>query len=185
MPGFTIHIAIAKQYMKKHKEEIKNEEEFIRGSIAPDLNEEMNGPAEDKSKSHFGKWGRYEVVTYLKEFLNDSIVDIQKDYWKGYFIHLLADHYFYNKEKFFKKEYNEMKKNNDKFYNDFDCLNKDLLEKYEIQPLENIKKYMGIHEGEPKYLKLDKIINFIEEISDMDIQDKIKIIEDKGMEGLE
>lgn len=185
MPGFTIHIAIAKQYMKKHKQEIKNEEEFIKGSIAPDLNEEMNGPAEDKSKTHFGKWGNYEVVTYLDEFLKNPTVDILKDYWKGYFIHLFADHYFYNQEKFFKKEYEEMKKNNDKFYNDFNYLNKGLLDRYKIEPLENIKKYMSIHEGEPKYLKLDKIINFIEEISSMNIQEKIKIIEEKGMEGLE
>lgn len=28
MPGFTIHIAIAKQYTKKHSTEIKNEEKF-------------------------------------------------------------------------------------------------------------------------------------------------------------
>ena len=184
MPGFTIHIAIAKQYIAKNETEIKNEEEFIKGAIAPDLNKEMNGPVEDKSKTHYGKWGRYEVVTYLDEFLNDSNVDISKDYWKGYFLHLLTDHYFYNREKYFKREYEEMKKNNDKFYNDFDCLNRGLIEKYEIQPLENIKKYMGIHDGEPKYLKQDKIIDFIEEISNMNLQDKIEIINQKGMEEL-
>lgn len=36
MPGFTIHIAVAKEYIKKHKDEIKNEEEFIKGIIDPD-----------------------------------------------------------------------------------------------------------------------------------------------------
>ena len=185
MPGFTIHIAIAKQYMKKHKEEIKNEEEFIRGSIAPDLNKSLDGPAEDKSRTHYGKWGHYEVITNINEFLKDSRVNMEEDYWKGYFIHLLTDHYFYNKEKFFKREYEEMKRNNDKFYNDFDCLNKGLIEKYKIEPLENIKKYMNKHDGEPKYLKEPKMIEFIEEISDMSIENKIEIIEQKGMEGLE
>ena len=29
MPGFTIHIAIAKEYAKKHKNEINSMEEFI------------------------------------------------------------------------------------------------------------------------------------------------------------
>ena len=184
MPGFTIHIAIAKQYIKKNKEKIKNEEEFIKGSISPDLNKKMDGLTEEKSKTHYGLWGRYQVETYINEFLEDVNVDINEDYWKGYFIHLLADHYFYNKERFFKKEYEDMKKNNDKFYNDFDCLNKGLIEKYRIEPLENIQKYMNMYDGEPKYLKLDKIVKFIEEISDVNIQDILNIIKQKGMDGL-
>ena len=72
MPGFTIHIAIAKQYMKKHPSEIKNEDEFIKGVIAPDMNARLDGPAEDKSENHYGKWGKYEVETHLDEFLNIS-----------------------------------------------------------------------------------------------------------------
>lgn len=36
MPGFTIHIAIAKEYAKKHEKEIKSMDEFIEGTIAPD-----------------------------------------------------------------------------------------------------------------------------------------------------
>ena len=184
MPGFTIHIAIAKKYAKKHPSEIKNEDEFIKGVIAPDMNEKLDGPAEDKSKNHYGKWGRYEVETHLNEFLNDAEIDIEQDYWKGYFLHLLTDHYFYNKEKYFKKEHQEMVANNDRFYYDYDCLNKMLIEKYEINILDNIKKYMNMYDGEPKYLKEEKIIDFIEEISNMDIQDKIEIINEKGMGGL-
>lgn len=183
MPGFTIHIAIAKQYIKKHELEIKDEEEFIKGVIAPDLNEELDGPPEDKSKNHYGKWGKYEVTTYIDEFLNDSKVNIVQDFWKGYFLHLLTDHYFYNK--YFNKEHQEMIKNNDRFYYDYDCLNKELIEKYKIEILDNIKKYMNFFEEEPKYLKKAKLTDFIEEISNMNIQDKIEIIKQKGMEGLE
>lgn len=62
MPGFTIHMAIAKQYTKKYNSEIKNEDEFIKGAIAPDMNENLDGPAEDKSKTHYGKWGKYEHI---------------------------------------------------------------------------------------------------------------------------
>lgn len=185
MPGFTIHIAIAKQYIAKHKLEIKDEEQFIKGVIAPDMNEKLDGPAEDKSKKHYGKWGKYEVETHINEFLNDLKIDIKQDYWKGYFLHLLTDHYFYNKDKYFKQEHQEMVKNNDRFYYDYDCLNKKLIEKYEIEIFDNIRKYMNIYEGEPKYLKETKIIDFIEQISNMNIQDKIKIINQKGMEGLE
>ena len=185
MPGFTIHIAIAKQYIAKHESEIENEVEFIKGVIAPDMNKNLDEPAEDKSKNHYGKWGKYEVETHIDEFLNDFEIDITQDFWKGYFLHLLTDHYFYNKEKYFKKEHQEMVRNNDRFYYDYDCLNKYLIEKYEIEIFDNIRKYMNMYEGEPKYLKLDKIINFIEQISNMNIKDKIEIIQQKGMEGLE
>ena len=175
MPGLTIHIAIAKQYIAKHKKEIKNEEEFIKGVIAPDL-------SEDKNQSHYGNWEDYKERTNINEFLKNPKVDMRQDYWKGFFIHLLTDHYFYSKN--FKRENEEISKNKDKFYNDYDYLNKALREKYKIEPLENIKKYMDIYDGEPKYLKQDKIIEFIEEISNMDIQERIKIIEQNGMGGL-
>ena len=182
MPGYVIHIATAKQYMKKHKTEIKNEEEFIKGVIAPDMNEKLDGPSEDKSKTHYGKWGKYEVTTYIDEFFKDSNVDMSKDFWKGYFLHLLADHYFYNK--YFKEEHQEMIKNNDRFYYDYDCLNKELIEEYKIEILDNIKQYMNFFSEQPKYLKKAKLVDFIEEISNMNIEEKVEIIKQKGMEGL-
>lgn len=185
MPGYVIHIATAKQYMEKHKNEIKNEEQFIKGVIAPDMNKNLDGPAEDKSKNHYGKWGKYEVTTYIDQFLKDSNVDMSDDFWKGYFLHLLADHYFYNKDKYFRKEHQEMVKNNDRFYYDYDCLNKALIEEYQIEVLENIKNFMNFYDAEPKYLKKSKLIDFIEQIANMNIQEKVEIIKQKGMEGLE
>ena len=176
MPSFTIHIAIAKQYIKKHQNQIKSEEAFIKGVLAPDL-------VKDKHKSHYGNWEDYIEKTNIDNFLKDSIVDMKQDYWKGYFIHLLTDHYFYTL--YFKRENEEIAENKDKFYNDYNYLNKILIEKYKIETISTIKKYMDIFEGTPKYLKHDKIINFIEEISNMDITDKIEIIKEKGMEGLE
>ena len=184
MPGYTIHIAIAKKYIEKHKNEIKNEEQFIKGVIAPDMNEKLDEPAENKSATHYGSWGKYEVTTYIDEFFRDSKVDMNQDYWKGYFLHLLADHYFYNYNKYFKKEHQEVIKNNDRFYYDFDCLNKLLIEKYQLKIFDNIKKYMNTFDEKPRYLTEAKVIQFIEEISDMDIQEKSKIIQEKGMDGL-
>jgi len=43
---------------------------------------------------------------------------------------------------------------------------------------------MNIFDEEPKYLKQFKIIDFIEEISNMNIQENIEKIKQKGMEGL-
>jgi len=47
MPSFDIHLAIARNYMKNHKE-ITNVQDFIKGSIAPDL-------VPDKRISHYTK----------------------------------------------------------------------------------------------------------------------------------
>lgn len=33
MPGFVIHLAVAKEYLKRHPEDRENEEEFYRGII--------------------------------------------------------------------------------------------------------------------------------------------------------
>ena len=96
MPGFTIHLAIGEQYIKKHKEEIKNKKEFIKGIIAPDLNEKMTDIEKNKSKSHYGKWEEYSATTNIEQFLKDKNVNVNEDYWKGYFLHLLTDYYFYN-----------------------------------------------------------------------------------------
>ena len=37
MPSLTIHIAIAKEYYKKNKLKIDNYDDFISGTIAPDI----------------------------------------------------------------------------------------------------------------------------------------------------
>ena len=90
MPGLTIHIAIAKEYAKKHEKEIKNIGEFIEGSIAPDYIPIENKNI-SKSETHYGKWGdwaRDDQIIYLDKFLQDEKVDLSRDYWKGYFIHL-------------------------------------------------------------------------------------------------
>ena len=47
MPSFDIHLAIARNYVKNHKE-ITNVQDFIKGSIAPDL-------VPDKRISHYTK----------------------------------------------------------------------------------------------------------------------------------
>lgn len=182
MPGFTIHIATAKEYMRKHKLEIKNEEEFIKGVIAPDMNENLDDPAEDKSKTHYGKWGKHQVTTLIDDFLKDSKINLEDDFWKGYFLHLLTDHYFYNK--YFKEEHEQIVKNDDRFYYDYDCLNKSIIDIYKIDIMDNIKKFMNMYDEEPKYLKKLKIIDFIEEISSMNIEDKVELIKREGMEGL-
>lgn len=175
MPGFVIHIAIGKTYLKKHKNEIKDEDEFFKGILAPDLISLINKDI-SKSETHYGKWGNKEFDIYLGEFFKDKNVDMYSDYWKGYFIHLLTDIDFYLK--YFKEETLELIKNADTFYYDYDCLNKNLIERYHINNItdENVTKYMEYVEGNPKYLREDKVVQFIEYFSEINIEKQIKAI---------
>ena len=186
MAGFAIHLAVGEQYIKKHKDEIKNEKEFIKGIVAPDLNEKMTDIEKNKSKSHYGEWKKYNSTTNIEQFLIDKEVNIREDYWKGYFLHLLTDYYFYNID--FLKESKEIEKAEDSFYYDYDCLNQNLIEKYKINNRINqvliVKKYMNMILGNPEYLDINKVIGFIEKLSDFDIETEIKIVKEKGMEGL-
>lgn len=181
MPGFTIHIAVAKEYAKKHPKEIRDVDEFIEGSIAPD-NISLENSDIDKSTTHYGKWGKGETQTYIDVFLKDTKVDMKSDYWKGYFMHLLTDHCFYNI--CFRKELEEEQRTHHGFYYDYDCLNKALLKKYHIEIMENIKKYMNCIEGKTRYLNIDKVIKFIEDMSNINLEEQVERIKQKGMEGI-
>lgn len=182
MAGFTIHLAVAKQYHQKHPEEITNLEEFLKGTLAPDLNEEGTDTEKNKSKSHYGKWGNGEAEVHLDQFLHDPKVEMKQDFWKGYFLHLLTDYYFYRI--FFAQEFTKLKEAKDNFYHDYDCLNTVLLPKYQITPSENLKKWMGTKEETPKYLKQEKVELFIEKMANISLKEQRKLIEEKGMEGL-
>ncbi|MCI9063404.1 MAG: zinc dependent phospholipase C family protein [Clostridia bacterium] len=183
MPGLVIHISVAKQYIKNNRNKIKNEEEFIRGAIAPDFNEDFTAVMEDKNKTHYGHWGKGGTYTDINALLRDKKVDMNKDYWKGYFIHLLADHCFFNL--YFKKELKQVREDGNSFYYDYDSLNKYLLRMYKIKPTnEFLSKYMITVDKEPRYLKLDKIIEFINDIAEIDMDKTISLIEENGMDVL-
>lgn len=98
MAGFHIHIAIGKEYLKKN--EIININEFYKGIIDPDLG--------CKKDTHYSG---YQDKNNLKEYLANK-VDLKKyvmvneintDYQKGMFLHLLTDYLFFNY--FFSNDY--------------------------------------------------------------------------------
>ena len=184
MPNLTTHIVIGKEYIKNHKDEIKDKDEFIKGTIMPDLNKEMTELSKIKNITHYGKWEKYQRKINFEMFLEDKNVKLNKDYWKGYLLHLLSDHYFYNK--YFIKEYEIVVNNNDNFYYDSDCLNYTLMKKYEIEAIPTLERYMirDKNKTKPKYLKIEKIIDFINIMSGIDLEKEIKIVKEKGTKGL-
>ena len=172
MPGFTIHIIIAKEYIKKHPNEIKNEKDFIRGSISPDL-------TTNKNKTHYGTWEKYILITHLNRMLKDPEVDMKQDYWKGYFYHLYVDNRFYHE--YFAEEWEEVVKNNDRLFNDYYLLNKDLIKDYKIDIgdySDDIREKMTpVNRNElPKYIKYSKLKNMIKELSEINIDEEVENI---------
>lgn len=130
MPSLDIHIALARKYLKIHND-IKDEVEFIKGSLAPDL-------AIDRIKSHYTK---KVDKNNLEEILKNKVdlpeylakTKINTDYEKGYFFHLLTDFLFFNnffdKNYVVKTDYNNFKKD---LYYSYNKAHKYLINNYDI-----------------------------------------------------
>lgn len=141
MAGYVIHLAVAEEYRRKYPEDIDNYDKFIEGVIFPD-------EAVDKALTHYGP---KSSKVNLKAFFEDR--DIKDSFNKGYFLHLVTDYLFYNKFlEYFSKD----------IYNDYDILNKALIERFKVIVLEKVKDKVFFAEGSTKLLNLDKTIKFIE-----------------------
>lgn len=157
MPGYVIHLAIAKEYIKKHK--IEDRLEFLKGSIAPDGNQ-------NKVLSHYSIHGT-SSGSNLYLFLQKNKLD--NDYNKGYFLHLLSDLLFYNK---YFRFIEEDRLDINEIHRDYDRVNKYMLEEFDFNEDEKelIKnQYWIVENEEPVYLKIDKINEFIDIVSNYDI----------------
>ena len=161
MPGYVIHLAVAKEYIRNFR--VKNEEEFLKGTIAPDLLS-ING----KSKTHYSKVGGSGVN--LKQFLKEN--KINTSYMEGYFLHLIVDYLFYNK--YFTNF-------DTRLYNDYDIINKKLIEKYKITIPDEIKADVKFQEGTIEILDIDKLEKMISEISKKKISEYKKEAKQNGI----
>ncbi len=189
MASYSIHLAVAKRYVEKNN--INNKVNIYKGVIDPDL-------ADDKNISHYTD--RDEIDTFeeskalsagLYNFLKSN--DIETDYNKGLFIHLITDYLFFNT--FLDKEYVSSAKFEDfgkDLYYSYDKSNKYLEDKYNISSIfnnEDLKSYQLKIEDDYKPTKGEhrllidenKIYEFIEFVSDINLEKyKSKILENKG-----
>lgn len=157
MPGYVIHLAVAEEYLKKHKNKSEKYDEFIAGVIFPDS-------VKDKSETHYGATSS---VSNLYEFLKENQID--NSFKRGYFLHLLTDYLFYN-------HYIDCISKD--MYNDYDILNKKLIEKYDVVLPEKVKDSVFLKEGELVILSMELIDKLILEISKMDIDEIAKEVND-------
>lgn len=160
MPGFVIHLSIANKYLENNY--IENSQDFYKGIISPDL-------TDDKAKTHYGN-GSSE--TNLKEYLSKN--KIVTSFNKGFFLHLITDYLFYNKYlSVFSKD----------IYNDYDILNKYLIEKYRVTLPEEVKDKVFFKEGKLTLLDKESIVTFIDSVSRINLleaEEEIKTDNPKG-----
>jgi hypothetical protein len=180
LASFSIHLAIAKRYSEKN--DIKNLNLFYKGTVDPDL-------VEDKKQSHYtGTREKENILIYwqqkvnLQQFLLKK--DIESDYQKGIFLHLITDYLFFND--FFDKNYIKKTSYNSfiqDLYYSYDKSNKYLSEKYKLDIREfeeqlnnNIKrdkfeKQIYINENNLTNLFEQEVLdNFIERVSNINLE---------------
>lgn len=153
MPSFMIHLCVAKEYVRKYN--VENEEEFIKGTIYPDL-------TDVKGKTHYSPC--YSADTDLYQFLLHETLD--SSFQEGYFQHLLADFLFYHKYFFGWKT-----KGGPTFYRDYGILNPKLRQKYNITqfPKEVENLVLAVEEGKTVEYHYDKVVQFIEDVSNYEL----------------
>ena len=76
-------------------------------------------------------------------------------------MHLIADYLFYNH--YLDRISKEI------LHNDYDLINKSLIEKYDVKLTDEIKSNVFFKSGSPEILTLDLAIKVIDDISDLDM----------------
>ena len=152
MPGYTIHMAIAKEYMKKHPGKIKDPAKFLRGVMMPDR-------IKPKAGSHYGIDSSHPG---LNLYLDTQ--DVTNDEKLGYFIHLLTDYYFYQK-------YMTSIEWSSDIYEDYNKLNQELIDQYELDIPEEIKDVVKFSDGPLKLLDRETLKQFIAKVGNLDLEE--------------
>ena len=164
MASFSMHLAIAKLYLKTHsKEDIH---EFIKGTLAPDL-------TDDKPATHYG---RHSAWANPAKYLQCNGNDIENSFKKAYFLHLITDYIFYHKlidideyiEKLGVDEWIRRQRT------DFSILEDEITKKFEIEDMveklpDYIKNQMTKKQGELTIFERKSLYDFIENTSRIDI----------------
>lgn len=149
MPSYVIHLAVAKLYLSCHTEE--NQEEFIRGTIAPDLLE--------KPQSHYGKATSFPNLERFK-----SARVLMTSYDRGYFLHLKTDMLFY-------QELITPEKFSEAIYEDYNRMNRSLIQKYKLEIPEAIRKYVKFREDETVKLHEYMAVDFINTVGKLELEE--------------
>ena len=202
MPCLAIHLAVAKEYLKRHPEKYVSEqdcEDFLLGSIAPDvgaenINELVNGLEETtketdsgaiglrKNNRHFGlNFQTDDMIEYMKKKVDFHNFfrwnpNIDTPFLEAYFLHLLCDYYFFGEyitsDKIQNLPFEQVAKMG---YNDYDLITPILIEKYHLAIPSQIKDIMSRKgEGNLQIIDESTVDLFIDEMSRLDLKEEQK-----------
>jgi len=150
MPGYVIHLAVAKEYLKINK--IENESEFYKGVIIVDMLKTLD--------SHYGiKQNKLDIDLFK------SCIDFNTSYGKGYYLHMITDYIFYFK--FLSIVSTEL-------YNDYDILNEFLINKYNVIIPSELVDIVKFKIGTPTLINESSICEFIDMVSKIDLDEYFK-----------
>ena len=181
MPCLAMHLAIAKEYLNKHREE--DEKEFILGTIAPDIdmkdiNKYIKGVNSDKNSHHFGEnYNTTDAIEYMRKKVNFdkffSYNNLSTSFLRAYFLHLISDYLFFG-EYITHEDIKGMSlvEIRDKGYADYNRITSKLIEKYNLVIPESIKEIVsGYSDGELEIIQEEQVYKFIEDISNININE--------------
>lgn len=138
MASAIIHLAVAKKI--KNSLNIKNENEYFLGAIAPDLSKQIG---ESKRGSHF-LYDNSPNVPDIKKFVNKYPNFTKNEFNLGYFIHLYTDKIWFENYLNILLNYNSIKlldgsvipiseeKLSKLVYSDYTNLNIQIIDKYNL-----------------------------------------------------
>lgn len=172
MPSIAIHLATAKEYLKNHPSE--NKDDFIMGSISPDLVPDTDVSHHPNPNSYENGWNYLVGKVNLEKCLPDF--DFDTSFGRGYFLHLITDKEFYlalakERDDFDKMSHAELK---DILYSDYSVINGFFKEKYDLVFPEEVKEYDFSIPGKPKMLNVEKICGLITRLGKTDLDEYMK-----------
>ena len=189
MASTAIHIAIAQEWAKKHK--VNNIDDFVFGAVAPDLFDKLY----ENKNAHYGnlKAGLTLKEYYCKKVNLSSYVEqneIVSDFNKGYFLHLVVDHFFYTQ--FIDLDYVEKADNKFKseLYDTYDAVEYFVNVKYNVNYNNSHKEmeyYKNKHEKslpmkvENQIFTNQEIFDFIDKMAELDLEKIFSDIKNKSV----
>lgn len=172
MPGISIHLAASNAYLEKHPHE--NREEFILGSISPDMAKETAVSHHSAPDFRDGSMAFLLGKVNLRECLAD--VDLSTSFGRGYLHHLITDYEFFHMiakdvERIEKLSYRELK---DQLYHDYTATSRFFKRKYKTVFPEAVAKYDLDGDEAPIIINLDETCAMIARLSEIDFEEYVK-----------
>lgn len=175
MASALIHLAIGKVYVKKFG--IENQNEFEEGIVAPDIISMQS--KEMKNKAHYSPYRPdhknftlLKTKTDLYQYLLENNID--SDYDLGYFLHLVADYYFFAFF-LFREELENYENLFPTIREDYGFLAEGVREKYQVDD-SNTPWFDKSRNGQTKILKLEEVYEFIEKCGKINLYELRDVI---------